>query len=92
MSTQHRSHLASTPQRGPSHQPVAGPSTQQHLPSEDAYVSLDCEFVGVLTQGQLEENALAEVSLVDYWGNILYQSYCAPDGPVSDYRTWVSVS
>ncbi|KAL2039931.1 hypothetical protein N7G274_007334 [Stereocaulon virgatum] len=53
------------------------------------YVAIDCEMVGV---GPTPDNdsALARVSLVNYHGHQLYDSYVLPKEPVTDYRTHVS--
>ncbi|KAL6451031.1 REX4 RNA exonuclease 4 [Candida maltosa Xu316] len=52
------------------------------------YVSLDCEFVGIGPEGL--ESALARVSIVNYYGVILYDAYVRPNEKVTDFRTWVS--
>jgi RNA exonuclease 4 len=36
------------------------------------------------------ESALARVSLVNYHGHVLLDTYVAPRERVTDYRTWVS--
>lgn len=36
------------------------------------------------------ESVLARVSIVNYYGVVLYDSYVAPKEKVTDYRTWVS--
>jgi RNA exonuclease 4 len=53
------------------------------------YIAIDCEMVGV---GPTPDNdsALARVSLVNYHGHQLYDSYVLPKEPVTDYRTYVS--
>ncbi|BEI87053.1 hypothetical protein CcaverHIS002_0703990 [Cutaneotrichosporon cavernicola] len=52
------------------------------------YVALDCEMVGLGHLGA--ESVLARVSLVNYHGHVLLDSYVAPRERVTDYRTWVS--
>ncbi|GMK60017.1 hypothetical protein CspeluHIS016_0902340 [Cutaneotrichosporon spelunceum] len=52
------------------------------------YVALDCEMVGLGHLGS--ESVLARVSLVNYHGHVLLDSYVAPRERVTDYRTWVS--
>ena len=52
------------------------------------YVALDCEMVGVGKNG--EQSALARVSLVDFHGQRLYDSYVRPRRAVTDWRTHVS--
>jgi RNA exonuclease 4 len=53
------------------------------------YLALDCEMVGV---GPTPDNdsQVARVSLVNYHGEQLYDSYVYPQLPVTDYRTAVS--
>ena len=48
-------------------------------------VSLDCEMVGCGIKGK--HSALARCSIVDYTGNIIYDSFVKPLKPVTDYRT-----
>ncbi|KAL1842133.1 hypothetical protein VTJ49DRAFT_6012 [Mycothermus thermophilus] len=52
------------------------------------YVAIDCEMVGVGEGGH--EDALARVSLVDFHGRQVYDSYVRPRGRVVDWRTHVS--
>lgn len=52
------------------------------------YVALDCEMVGVGAEGQL--HALARVSIVNYHGHVILDSYVKPLEQVVDYRTAVS--
>ncbi|KLT42078.1 hypothetical protein CC85DRAFT_274944 [Cutaneotrichosporon oleaginosum] len=52
------------------------------------YVALDCEMVGLGHLGA--ESALARVSLVNYHGHVLLDTFVAPRERVTDYRTWVS--
>lgn len=53
------------------------------------YIAIDCEMVGV---GPTPDNdsALARVSLVNYHGEQLYDSFVLPKETVTDYRTFVS--
>ncbi|OJD40713.1 rna exonuclease 4 [Diplodia corticola] len=53
------------------------------------YVALDCEMVGVGPTPD-QDSQLARVSVVDYHGAQLYDSYVLPKLPVTDYRTAVS--
>ncbi|EXJ55623.1 hypothetical protein A1O7_08552 [Cladophialophora yegresii CBS 114405] len=53
------------------------------------YVALDCEMVGVGPNPD-RESALARVSIVNYNGDQVYDSYVLPLEPVTDYRTHVS--
>ena len=52
------------------------------------YVSLDCEFVGVGLEGS--ESALARVSIVNFYGHVLLDSFVKPLEKVVDWRTHVS--
>ncbi|KAI1090305.1 ribonuclease H-like domain-containing protein [Rostrohypoxylon terebratum] len=49
------------------------------------YVSIDCEMVGVGPDGR--ESALARVSVVDFHGRQVYDSFVAPRERVTDWRT-----
>ncbi|GEQ72083.1 hypothetical protein JCM33374_g5769 [Metschnikowia sp. JCM 33374] len=51
------------------------------------FVAIDCEFVGV---GHDDVSALARVSIVNYYGVVLLDTYVKPEGHVTDWRTWVS--
>ncbi|XP_029379470.1 apoptosis-enhancing nuclease [Echeneis naucrates] len=48
-------------------------------------VALDCEMVGTGPGGCCSE--LARCTILDYHGNIIYDSYIQPCHPVTDYRT-----
>ena len=52
------------------------------------YLALDCEMVGVGPNGA--ESMLARVSIVNYNGTQIYDSYVQPVEQVIDYRTAVS--
>jgi RNA exonuclease 4 len=53
------------------------------------YISLDCEMVGTGPQPDLD-SALARVSVVNYHGHQVYDSYVQVKVRVTDYRTAVS--
>ena len=53
------------------------------------YIAIDCEMVGVGPTPDTD-SALARVSLVNYHGHQLYDSFVLPKEPVTDYRTYVS--
>lgn len=53
------------------------------------YISIDCEMVGVGPKPD-EDSALARISIVDYHGHQLYDSFVLPKESVTDYRTFVS--
>lgn len=52
------------------------------------YLAIDCEMVGVGADGH--ESALARVSIVDFHGRQVYDSYVRPKERVTDWRTHVS--
>jgi len=51
-------------------------------------IAMDCEMVGVGEGGK--RSMLARVSLVDWDGNVLVDTFVAPTEHVTDYRTFVS--
>lgn len=53
------------------------------------YIGIDCEMVGVGPTPD-RDSALARVSIVNYHGHQLYDSFVLPKEPVTDYRTFVS--
>jgi len=53
------------------------------------YLALDCEMVGVAPD-PTTDSMLARVSLVNYHGDLIYDSFVLPQEPVLDYRTHVS--
>ncbi len=52
------------------------------------YLALDCEFVGIGPQGK--DHALARVSIVNFHGKVLFDSYVKPKEKIIDYRTEIS--
>ncbi|KAF2703573.1 RNA exonuclease 4 [Pleomassaria siparia CBS 279.74] len=53
------------------------------------YIALDCEMVGTGPEPD-RDSALARVSVVNYHGHQVYDSYVRVKVPVTDYRTAVS--
>ena len=53
------------------------------------YVAIDCEMVGVGPDPE-HESALARVSIVNFHGHQVYDSFVQPKEAVTDYRTHVS--
>ena len=51
-------------------------------------VAIDCEMVGVGDEGR--DSVLARVSIVNQYGNCVYDRYVQPKEEVVDYRTFVS--
>jgi DNA polymerase III epsilon subunit-like protein len=54
----------------------------------DTSIAVDCEMVGLGHLGS--ESALARVSLVNYHGHVLLDTFVQPRERVTDWRTWVS--
>ncbi|KAJ3196198.1 3'-5' exonuclease [Irineochytrium annulatum] len=52
------------------------------------FIALDCEMVGVGPNGI--DSALARISVVNFHGSVVMDSYVVPELPVMDYRTHVS--
>ncbi|KAJ9662391.1 3'-5' exonuclease [Coniosporium apollinis] len=74
------------PTQSPADTPNAGRSATATL---GKYIALDCEMVGTGPPPALDSQ-LARVSLVNYHGHQLYDSYVLPTIPITDYRTAVS--
>ncbi|KAH8150552.1 uncharacterized protein LAJ45_05248 [Morchella importuna] len=53
------------------------------------YVAIDCEMVGV-GGAENERSALARVSIVNFHGHLVMDTFVKPKEPVTDWRTWVS--
>lgn len=53
------------------------------------YIAIDCEMVGVGPNAG-RDSALARISIVNYHGQQLYDSFVMPKEAVTDYRTFVS--
>ncbi|AJT81667.1 Rex4p [Saccharomyces cerevisiae YJM689] len=52
------------------------------------YIAMDCEFVGVGPEGK--ESALARISIVNYFGHVVFDEFVKPREKVVEWRTWVS--
>ncbi|KAI2640850.1 ribonuclease H-like domain-containing protein [Hypomontagnella submonticulosa] len=52
------------------------------------YIAIDCEMVGVGPEGR--ESALARVSVVDFHGRQVYDSFVSPRERVTDWRTAIT--
>lgn len=59
-------------------------SSLNSIPTEDRIVAMDCEFVGVHPKNK---SALGRCSVVDFYGNVLYDQFVKPDEPIFTYRT-----
>jgi RNA exonuclease 4 len=53
------------------------------------YIALDCEMVGYGPNPK-DDSQLARVSLVNYHGEQIYDSFVTPQVPVTDYRTHIT--
>lgn len=51
-------------------------------------MAIDCEMVGVGAQGL--QSTLGRVSIVNWHGAVLLDTFVKPKERVVDYRTWVS--
>eukprot|EP00744_Colponema_vietnamica_P019807 GILI01028054.1.p1 GENE.GILI01028054.1~~GILI01028054.1.p1 ORF type:complete len:361 (-),score=69.64 GILI01028054.1:117-1124(-) len=65
--------------------PLQAPSDEIDSKAPTRIVALDCEMVGVGDKG--ERSALARVSLVNYYGHVLYDQFVKPLEKITDYRT-----
>lgn len=84
---------------GPSLKSTSVPSLQDTVEVTNAglsrtveagkYVAVDCEMVGVGPTPDTD-SALARVSIVNYHGQQVYDSFVLPKEAVTDYRTFVS--
>ncbi|KAJ2455115.1 3'-5' exonuclease [Coemansia sp. RSA 2336] len=52
------------------------------------YLAMDCEMVGAGFKGC--RSMLARVSIVNYYGHVVLDTFVKPTEPVTDYRTWIS--
>ncbi|WVR05708.1 hypothetical protein IAU60_002732 [Kwoniella sp. DSM 27419] len=52
------------------------------------YLAIDCEMVGLGHLGS--ESALARVSLINYHGHVILDTFVQPREKVTDWRTWIS--
>jgi RNA exonuclease 4 len=60
-------------------------------PQEKArYIGLDAEMVGILDSRGRHSSALARISLVDWNGESIFDTYVKVTQPIVDYRTFVS--
>lgn len=53
------------------------------------YIAIDCEMVGVGGE-ENERSALARVSIVNYHGHLILDTFVKPKERVTNWRTWVS--
>lgn len=61
---------------------------QKRKAAQQKYVAMDCEMVGVGSNGQ--DDMLARVSIVNKRGEVLLDKFVKPTEPVTDYRTSIS--
>ena len=67
---------------------ISNNSKHQRKKGPGKYLSMDCEFVGVGPEGK--ESALARVSIVNFYGVVILDTFVKPSEKVTDWRTWVS--
>jgi RNA exonuclease 4 len=67
---------------------LGGSDLSKEKKEPGTYVAIDCEMVGVGPDGS--ESMLARVSIVNWHGAVLMDSFVKPKEKVTDYRTWVS--
>uniref|UniRef100_A0A6U3UEZ7 RNA exonuclease 4 n=1 Tax=Ditylum brightwellii TaxID=49249 RepID=A0A6U3UEZ7_9STRA len=69
---------------------AARQAAEEKIPPEEKakYVALDCEMVGIGTDGKT--SCLARASLVDWYGNVLLDTFVLVPDRVTDFRTHVS--
>ncbi|KAG8450027.1 hypothetical protein GDO86_016637 [Hymenochirus boettgeri] len=60
--------------------PVPSSATQSYK-----VVAIDCEMVGTGPKGSI--SGLARCSIVNWFGDVMYDKYILPKNPVTDYRT-----
>jgi len=58
------------------------------MPHPSSIVALDCEMVGTGKNG--DRSSVARVTLIDWEGNALIDTYVIQKLPVTDYRTFIS--
>lgn len=63
---------------------------EERVPEEvkAKYVALDCEMVGIGSDGK--QSALARVSLTDWYGEVVFDTFVQVPTKVTDFRTFVS--
>ncbi|KAJ3390091.1 3'-5' exonuclease [Chytriomyces hyalinus] len=69
------------------HEADVAPS-KESLIKAGKYVAMDCEMVGIGQYGA--ESALARVSIVNFHGHTILDTYVQPREAITDYRTHVS--
>ncbi|CAG8607384.1 12356_t:CDS:2 [Ambispora gerdemannii] len=62
--------------------------TTTPIVNQQNVLAIDCEMVGIGINGR--KSALARVSIVDFEGNVVMDTFVKPDQVVTDYRTFVS--
>ncbi|CAI2368396.1 unnamed protein product [Moneuplotes crassus] len=65
---------------------VFNPETYSKDEGITSMVAIDCEMVGV----NYTESGLARISIVNYDGHVLMDTYVKPEGKITNYRSWVS--
>ncbi|KAG8778790.1 hypothetical protein FRC12_024828 [Ceratobasidium sp. 428] len=60
-------------------------STMSKIYAPERYVGLSCLSVGAGSGGSVQ--MLARATIIDYWGNILYDAFVRPTQDVANYKT-----
>lgn len=74
---------------GSSVRAIAGSELDPSKTDVGRYIAIDCEMVGVGGE-EYERSALARVSIVNYHGHLILDTFVKPKERVTDWRTWVS--
>ena len=82
-----RSRKTKTPKKTPQQVVQITELTPQQ---KSQYIALDAEMVGVLDRYGRQHSALARISLVDWNGEPIFDTYVRVTQPIVDYRTFVS--
>ncbi|KTW27338.1 hypothetical protein T552_02321 [Pneumocystis carinii B80] len=53
------------------------------------YIALDCEMVQVGPSDR-KDRVLARISIVNYYGNVILDTFVKPKERVIDYKTWIN--
>lgn len=79
-------------QKSPSNKPIIEPEKEIKNTQKTRigrYIALDCEMVQVGPCDR-KDRVLARISIVNYHGNIILDTFVKPKERVIDYKTWIS--
>lgn len=86
--TQTKKGFRKSPNNKKSPKPVVVEIEEISEAEKQNYIAIDCEMVGVGPHGRY--SALARVSIVNWYNDVILDKYVKVDEPVTDYRTFVS--